>query len=530
MSKEFDIVVIGAGHNGLIAACYLAKAGLNVCIVEQGKKVGGGTVTAEVTAPGFKSELASMAHQFLQFSPMLQQDELKLKSKYGLEYIINMDEQVACLFDDGRSFVVYKDIDRTCAEIEKFSPKDAVTYRKFYEQSSAAFDMLATGSTSPAPNFGDFISFLDDSEHGQETIKMMFNSSLDIIKPMFESEEVRTYLARYTSEAMCLPYDNGTGSYLNLMIPSTHNYGMAIPKGGSGVLPQKLEQCLLDLGGTVRTSANVTRIILSGGKARGVVLDSGEEIVAKRGVISAINVKQVFGKMLKPSDGVDEGVCKKIQALKPNAFGAFKVHFALKEPIKWKAGVNNPAVNKCMLIEYDSPSWDNMMHNFMDMYLGNPVSNMFAFATPSLIDPSRCPEGNAVGEIYHFQPTELKGGNDRWNQIKDEVTQAMMECVADKALNFDSNNIIATYSMCPIDIEKYNPSMIGGDIQFFGTGVTQFFGNRPLPRWNNYKTPVDDLFLVGTSTYPGGGVAGAARTAMPMICSYLGIDFDAVIR
>jgi phytoene dehydrogenase-like protein len=296
------------------------------------------------------------------------------------------------------------------------------------------------------------------------------------------------------------------------------------------MLPLKLEQCLIDLGGTIRTSANVNRIIIENGKARSVILDSGEEIVAKRGIVSAINVKQIFGKMLKADDGVDETFCKLIQGLKPNAFGAFKVHFALNEPVQWKCGVNNPAVNKCMLIEYDAPSWDKMMHNFMDMYLGNPVSNMFAFATPSLIDPSRCPQGNAMGEIYHFQPTELKGGNQRWNEIKDEVTAAMIECVADKALNFDSKNIIAQYSMCPIDIEKYNPSMIGGDIQFFGTGVTQMFGNRPLPGWANYKTPVDNLYMVGTSTFPGGGVAGSARTAMPLIFSYLGLDFDKVIR
>jgi phytoene dehydrogenase-like protein len=526
MAKEYDVVVIGGGHNGLIAANYLAKAGLDVVVLEQAKKIGGGTCSYEVTAPGFKSDLAAMAHQFIQFNPILAQDELGLRSKYGLDYIIADGPQCGCIWDDGRNFVVYKDIEKTIKNIERFSPKDAIEYRKFYEESNEAYNMLMSSSQMPAPNFGEFFSFLDDTPEGQENIRMILSSAMDIINEHFESEEVRTYLARYTAEAMVLPFQKGTGSYLSMMVCSTHNFGMAIPVGGSQALPDALEKSLNDLGGTIITEANVTKVNAPNGVAKSVVLASGEEIVAKRAVISAINVKQLFGTLLtEPVETVS-----KIQRLRPNAFGAMKIHLALNEPLRWKASKDEPDLNYCMLTEYDRKDFDSFFHGLLDLNMGNIVTDMFAFSQSSLVDPSRCPEGKAISEIYHFAPTHLKGGNEQWDKIKDEVADAMLECLGQRAENLTPENVVGKYVMTPLDIERYNPSMPGGDIQFFGTEVTQGFGNRPLPRWNNYKTPVENLYLVGSSTYPGGGVMGAARAAMPMIFDYLGLDFDELIR
>jgi phytoene dehydrogenase-like protein len=165
-----DVVVIGSGHNGLIAATYLAKAGLDVCVVEKNDRIGGGTVTVEGPVKGYRHDLASTAHQFLQFNPMIMDDELGLKSKYGLEYIIADGPQMAILFEDGRSLVVYKDIAATCEQIAQFSEKDASAYEAWYVESSKAFEMLKAGATSPSPGFGEFVSFLDDTVEGQQTL------------------------------------------------------------------------------------------------------------------------------------------------------------------------------------------------------------------------------------------------------------------------------------------------------------------------------------------------------------------------
>ena len=526
-----DVVVIGSGHNGLIAAAYLAKAGLDVCVVEKNDKIGGGTVTVDGPVKGWKHDLASMAHQFLQFNPMLMDDELGLKSKYGLEYIIYEGPQMAILFEDGRSLVVHKDIDATCAQMEQFSPKDADTYRKWYEVSSKHFEMLKAGATSPSPAFGEFVSFLDDTVEGQDTLKMLFDDANSILNRTFESPYIKTYLARYTSEAMVIPFEKGTGTYLNMMIPSTHNYGMAVPKGGSGRLPAALANALADFGGTIRTSSPVVRVRIAGGKATGVVLASGEEITARRAVINACSVQQLFNEFLDPEEpALPEGFQRRIAELEPSVLGAFKYHFALKEPPRWKAAQSNPDVDKCVLVDYDGP-WDAHMHQYLEYMLGNPVTNMFAWATFTLADPgTRCPEGAAVGEIYHFEPTRLKGGVQRWKDIGQECADAMLEFAQQHALNLDDDNILGRFFMTPLDIQEYDNAMRWGDIMHIGSQTTQFYGNRPLPGWSKYRAPIGNLYMVGASTPPGGGVGGGARAAVPLIMKYMGIDFDAVMK
>jgi phytoene dehydrogenase-like protein len=528
---EHDVVVIGSGHNGLIAAAYMAKAGLDVCVVEKNDIIGGGTVTVDGPVKGWRHDLASMAHQFLQFNPLLMGDELGLVSKYGLEYVNYDGPQMAILFEDGRSLVVYKDIDATCAQIEQFSKKDADVYHKWYEISSKHFEMLKAGATSPSPAFGEFVSFLDDTVEGQETLRTLFDDAVSIVNRTFESSQVKTYLARYTSEAMVIPFEKGTGTYLNMMIPSTHNYGMAVPKGGSGELPRALAEALAAFGGTIRTSCPVVRVKISGGKATGVVLASGEEITAKRAVINACSVQQLFNVFMDPGEpALPAGFQDVVAALEPSVLGAFKYHFALKEPPRWKAAQSNPDVDKCVLVDYDAP-WDQHMHQYLEYMLGNPVTDMFAFSTFTLADPgTRCPDGAAVSEIYHFAPTKLKGGVQRWKEIGQESADAMLAFAQKHALNLDDNNILGKFFMTPLDIQEYDNAMRWGDIMHIGSQTSQFYGNRPVPGWSKYKTPVENLYMVGASTPPGGGVGGGARAAMPLIMKYMGMDFDDVVK
>jgi len=528
--SDYDVIVIGAGHNGLIAADYLAKAGMNVLVLEKYEKIGGGTMTAEVTAPGFKSDLASMAHQFIQSSPLIADDELGLTSKYGLEYLIYDGPQMAAVYDDGSSFIIYKDIDETCAQIEKFSPRDAVTYHQFYDAATKASQMLSFGMVSAPPKFGDFVAFLDDSPAGQDTLKGLFGRSTDVLNRMFESEQVKSFLARYTSEAMCAPFDYGTGGYLNSMIPGTHNVGMAVPKGGSQALPDALAAYLADAGGTIRTSAGVSRVIVQDGTATGVILESGETIKARRGVINACSVQQLFGTFISPDEpALPEDFSQKIADLQPSSVSAFVTHVALTEHAKFTAGVDNPDVDKCVTISHD-PSWDTFQHRFLDHQLGNPSTDMFAFSDFSKVDTSRAPDGQAITELYHFAPPRLKGGIERYRDIGQQLSDQMMEYMETYTLNVNSDTIIAEFVTTPLDIQERDNAMRWGDIMHFGSAdVMQFYGNRPLPGWSSYKTPIDHLYMVGASTYPGGGVTGGARAAVPLIMQYMGLDFDKVM-
>lgn len=527
--KKHDVLVLGGGHNGLIAACYLAKAGFDVGVVEKNDTVGGGTLTREVTLPGFKSDLASVAHQFLQSSPLLVNDELGLKSKYGLEYLVLDGPQSGHIEKDGRGWLVYRDLDRTLEQIAKISEHDAEAYKEFYDEGMKMFSMLMTGSQSAQPPFGQFVSFLEQTAEGRDVVNMMFSSCIDVLEGRFESDIVKGYLARYTSEAMVNPYDKGTAQYLYMMIPATHSAGLALPKGGSQQLCNALEKCLKDLGGTVYLNSEVVKVELSGGEAKGVLLASGESIEAEKGIICTLNIKQLFGNLVEPDcEYLPDGFSKKISKLRSNPFVPFTVHFALNEPIRWKAEDQNPDFAICPHVEYNADSWDRYMHNYMDMALGHPIYDQFAWMEFDKNDPSRCPAGKGVAELYHFAPAHLRGGKQRWDSIKEEVADKMVAVVADKAKNLTPENILARYVMSPLDIERMDNAMVDGDIQFLGTEVAQYYGNRPVPECRDYTTPIGKLYIAGSSTYPGGGMMGAARAALPNIFEYLGADFDSV--
>ncbi|MFA5496076.1 MAG: NAD(P)/FAD-dependent oxidoreductase, partial [Porticoccaceae bacterium] len=210
MSEQYDVVVAGAGHNGLIAACYLAKAGLKVCVVEQGEEVGGGTKSSELTAPGFISDHCSVAHTMIQANPVIRDDELQLKAKFGLQYV-NPEKMTAMIFDDGRVLEFYSDVERTCQSIAQFSQHDADAYRRFCMQVFTTLDMIAMGMYNIPPSAGVQAAMLDGSPEGQEMLRAQSISAFDLINEWFENDLIKIALARYASESMTNPFDNGTG-------------------------------------------------------------------------------------------------------------------------------------------------------------------------------------------------------------------------------------------------------------------------------------------------------------------------------
>jgi phytoene dehydrogenase-like protein len=297
MADRYDVVIAGAGHNALILGCYLAKAGQKVCIVEKNPKAGGSVATEELTAPGFRHDVCSVAHSLILGNPLMRKDELQLLSRHGLKYI-QPEKLTAVFFDDGSSLEFYSDIDRTCQSIAKFSQRDATSYRRFIDEVYKVLDMLVMGMFSVPPNPGMQAAMMDQSAEGRELMRLQAMSSWDFICEWFENEKVRIALARYASEAMMNPFDNGTGFGFYLILPYMHKYGMGIPVGGSGALADALVRCFQANGGTLRLNSEVARIKLVNGEAQGLVLASGEEVLASKAVVAGLHVTQVFPGMV----------------------------------------------------------------------------------------------------------------------------------------------------------------------------------------------------------------------------------------
>jgi len=522
--SEHDVVVIGGGHNGLIVAAYLAKAGLDVCVVEMQDKVGGGVITRELTLPGFKHDPHSVMHQTLRANPLIHQDELGLVSKHGLKYIVS-DPQLAVVFPDNRALLFYRDVDKTCQSISQFSQRDAEIYPKYLDSCRKMLRAMTWGAFSPPPAFGSLVSLLDRSEEGQELLRAMLSSAQDIVEEWFESEQVQIAITRFASEAWVGPLEKGAGLNTFGFAPLLHRWGVGFAEGGSGAVTQALEACIKDSGGTVMVSSPAKSIRVEDGVAKAVVLETGEEIAARRAVVSNLNVKQLFLQLLEPAE-LPPGFVDKVKHVRRSSFSALNQALALNEAPRWKVGGE---VDKACIVEI-TPFTEDYLRTFDDYVYGIPNATMPLLVCVSIVDPTRAPEGKHTLYLYHYEPYNLKdGGPARWDEIKQEVADSVLETTREYTANMGSENILGRWIASPLDLTRGNPAWVDGDLMHIGLFLSQYLSNRPIPGWGNYRTPVKNLYMCGSSTHPGAGVTGGGRASVQVIMEDLGIDFKQVI-
>ncbi len=525
MTEKYDIIIAGAGHNGLTVGAYLAKAGMNVCVVEKHEYVGGGVVTRELTAPGFKHDICSTWHGFIQANPMIKDDELGLMSQFGLKYLYP-DIHTAVVFGDDSNMMFYHDLDKTCESIAQFSQKDAEAYRKFHDWSINILEMFTTGMFNPPPSFGAFMSMIDQSEEGRELLRAQLVSALDICNDWFESDELKIALTRFASEGMISPQTKGTGLILFVFIPLMHKYGGGLPVGGSGVLSDALAKCIEHHGGTIKVSSGIKKFNVSGDEITGVTLDSGEVIEAAKAVVTNMHIQQVFPGMVEGA-GLPEGFLHKVNRLTFSDFVAMNQAYALHEAPKYKAGGD---VDDAFWVEFCSRNLEEFLRGFENFSYGIPATDFPIAITPTLFDKTRAPEGKHTLYLYHFEPFGLKdGGAARWDEIGDEIADGLLDKLRMHTTNMGDENIIGDrWVHNPLDYSRYNDANVRGDFMHIGSHVWQNAGNRPFAGWSQYRMPVKKLYMCGPSTHPGAGATGGGRAAVQVVMEDLGIDFEKV--
>jgi phytoene dehydrogenase-like protein len=331
--NTYDVVFMGAGHNGLVTAAYLAKAGKKVLLLESRPYFGGGVITRDLTLPGFHHDQHSTAHNLLLANPMFAQDELELKSRFGLKYFYP-DVPHVTVFPDDSTLFTYRDLDKTCASFATVSQHDADAYRKFAEKSLKVLPMAIAGAFVPPAPMGQMIAMLDQSEEGREFFHTMQSSPLDIANRLFESDKVKIHLLRLISENLQIPDELGTGVGLLLWPALIHTYGIGQPVGGSGKLAEALVKCVEHHGGTVLVDRKVAKVITSGGRATGLVTEDGEEFIGRDAVVASIHPT----KLDEFVEGVPAPVIARGKAVTMAAFSPLAVHMALSELPQLRAG------------------------------------------------------------------------------------------------------------------------------------------------------------------------------------------------
>lgn len=515
MTKH-DIIIIGGGHNGLVAACYLAKAGLKTLVLERREIVGGGSVTEEIH-PGFRC--STLAHSTGPLLPHIIKD-LDLK-RYGLEFI-QPEVRALALRSGGPSLCLFHDQARTVAELEKISAHDAKSYVEFERSFARIGRVLAPLMTMTPPsidkpaaaeiwNLGKLgLSFRGlGKQDAYRLLRWGPMAVADLVAEWFETETLRALIAaRGIFGAFAGPWSAGTSTGLLLQAALDGNAigPTEFLVGGMGALTGALANAARSAGVEIRTSAPVVRVETSEDKASKVVLKNGEEISA-RAVVSNADPRTTLLNLVDPVD-LDPGFLSKIQNYRASGVSA-KINLALSGRPRF-VGVNlddaGGTESRLSGRIHIGPDLDYLERAFDAAKYGDysPAPYM-DIRVPSLTDPGLAPAGAHVMSIYiQYAPYKLKHGD--WNSRRDEFAEKVTDVLAGYAPNL-KEMIVARQIITPLDLEQ-TYGLSGGHIHHGEQSLDQFFTFRPIIGWAQYRTPIKGLYLCGAGTHPGGGVTG----------------------
>jgi phytoene dehydrogenase-like protein len=511
--SRYDAIVIGAGHNGLVTACYLARAGRRVLVLERREVVGGACVTEE-TFPGFKVSTAAYVNSL--FHTAIIRD-LRL-ADYGYE-VLPRDPSSFTPFPDGRSLLMGPDADMTRREIAKFSRRDAERYPEYEAMLERVAELVEpTLATAPPdvvkPRLGDLRtmlslgrSFRQLGDATGEVVEILTGAARPILDRWFESEQLKGTLATdAVIGAMASPSMPGTAYVLfhHVMGESGGKRGVwAYVRGGMGGLTQALAAAARDLGADVRCDAEVARILVRDGRAVGVALASGDEFHAPI-VASNADANVTFLRLLDRRE-LPEAFVADVERIS-YASASLKINVALAELPSFSAlPGSEPGAHHRGTIHI-CPDQDYIERAFDDAKYGRASAEPVLECTiPSVVDPTVAPPGRHLMSMFvQYAPYELRDGC--WDDQRDAFADRCFDLLDEYAPNF-KRSVLDRQVLAPPDLERVF-NLTGGNIFQGAMTAGQLFAFRPVPGHARYRTPLRGLYLCGAAAHPGGGVMG----------------------
>jgi phytoene dehydrogenase-like protein len=525
METKFDIIIIGAGPNGLQAGAYLCKAGEKVLVLERRYEAGGGLWTEETTCPGFFHSTHAVYMMMTDFAPVYK--DLQLEEQYGVHHI-HPDLVWAMPFSDGRCLCVYKDVERTCKSIAQFSEKDAESYMEFYQFTKKCVDeFIGPATYMPPAGALDQIVLLKKLEFGKEMGEWSEMNAMDIINKKFENDRVKAMIL-YLTTHWGVRYDmNAIGYLVLLYFNRAHNYKLV--KGGSHMVAQALNKIIHQNKGLVKNNQRIKRIIVESGEAKGVEMEDGIVYEAAKAVISTIDPQQTFLELVGEDNLENAALVDKMKKWKWEAYSLLGVHSALDEKPRFTAAASNPEVNSAEIYILGYESLKDLTDYIDAIYAGEIPENIgFNCCFPSIHDPSLAPEGRCVSQISAMMPYDLKeGGAEKWHNFKfrQEMADRCQGVLERYAPNITKDKILQTHISTPLDCENMFADMVKGSIKQGMYQPLQMGFLRPHEECSRHRTPVKNLYIGGSCVYPGGCVIwGPGYLAANRVAEDYGIE------
>jgi phytoene dehydrogenase-like protein len=516
-SAAYDVVFVGAGHNALVAAAYLSKAGRSVCLLDQGPVPGGWVRSEELTLPGFVHDTFSAMHPSFVFGPVLAELGAEL-AEHGLKYVQG-DVGMAASLADGRSSVIGTDGDALAAELGRLGEHEAWygLMADLGPSLESLFPLLGMDLTTP-----EAAGLLERLHGADSTAALPFSTLLsasgyDLFTERFRSEELRAALLPWLLHLGIGPHEAGGALWAGLL-PLFATMGNPAPAGGSGRLAEALASLVTANGGEIRTGVVVDAILTEDGRANGVRTADGEQVTARTAVIASTTPDQLYGRLLRDASSVPAGVRAQANRYSYRR-GCFQINLALSARPHF-ADPRLDAGGGLHLLR----GVDDLLTSVRQAEAGYlPEHPLIAWHEPTAVDPDRAPAGKAVVRIQLLDvPLRPIGDAAGRIDVDGEWTPSVAERLADRAIAEAGLHVkgledlvLARHLLTPADLARSNPNAGPGDHGSGHNALSQAFTQRPIPAHRGgYATAVPGLYLIGAATWPGPGVSGTSGRAV----------------
>jgi len=503
MSEQYDGILLGAGHNTLVAQAYLAKAGLNVISLEKCDLAGGGLRTEEYPAgSGFWHNTHAFYHRGLTHLPWYQDLELE---RHGARYV-QPALNVALLTKDGRCLEWWEDFDKTIASFAQFNTKDAETLARWRTAFQPVVEnILEPEAQSPPLPSKERHKLLTQSSEGRLLLEASELSPLEFVKREFEDPTIQAGLLFFNGLREVDLRQRGFGHHIPALLASRRMAQM--PVGGAKSLANALVRSVEEAGGTVRTGVTPKRILIENGRAVGVETTTGEVLLARHFVASGLNPQQTFLELIE-EDALPTAWRRKATEFEYNLLAPlFALNLNLSEPPRYKATDENPQLDEALMVILGLDHVDQFMDIVAHHEAGTIPPTVMWGTCPTRFDSSQAPSGNHTAFMWEKLPYRLGGDPVRWDAEKERHGEEMLALWKRYAPNLE-HAVLDQFTRSPLDVERSLSNMRYGDLLVGAFANGQVGYNRPFPGAGHYRGHIEGLYLCGSSNHPSGNVTG----------------------